>query len=426
MSDKQIEVGRQAIGPESNINLPPADPSIGIEEIERRSGLVADPGPSTRLPPDVADRKRVAFMEEFGGYWIINCANVEFSTTCDCPNIRLVEYCATSAAADARIKELMLDPRVTSVPIKKAANMPFQIPVSEASALDPVHTMSKVQRNLIRYIKFIEYRNEEFQKHVSEKTPGETGRSTYTRRKAYLDRQKSREQGRDGLLEPQKPFEVSGGGGVVDAGVSVASSGSPLEPIWSGELPSHWVKREGTVTADSWPRDLEARHGKYGVITFIEDEDEEADSPTYPKAAKREPILFLFGGMHETVEEAKEFMTKRIAPWCPDFTLDVVDMYEWLWPTEVDPDAIEEQHRTNHAGFDKELNTVMTTRKQTMKDAIEARENSANTGVPLRESNVNALPDIGSIVSERRQGMVAYELTDVEEKKDDALHLKSI
>ena len=122
--------------------------------------------------------------------------------------------------------------------------------------------------------------------------------------------------------------------------------------------------------------------------------------------------------MHETVEVAKEFLLKRISPWCPDLVLDVVDMYEWLWPTEVDPDAVTEQHRTQHAGFDKELNTVMSTRKKTLEVAAEAREQAAASGTLLREDNLNAIPDISSVVDGRRSGMVSYELTEVKVEKE--------
>jgi len=90
-----------------------------------------------------------------------------------------------------------------------------------------------------------------------------------------------------------------------------------------------------------------------------------------------------------------------------------VDMYEWLWPTEVDPDAVKEQHRTQHAGFDKELNTVMSTRKKTLSVAAEARAQAAASGTLLREDNLNAIPDIGTVVDSRRGGMVSYDITDV-------------
>ena len=431
-----MEVGRKSVG-EFKLDLPSADPSLGIEEVQRRSGVITNPGADTLLPPEVMARRRKVFEDDFTGYWIVNCANKEFSTVCSCPNIRLLRFVkadpcscepacvsvakcpvsmpACSAKADAVIRLFMSDVRVKSIPIKVPTHEPFQIPFSEASCLNAKHTHGKIQRNVARHMQFTQYRNEEFQKHVAERVPGETGRSSYSRRKAYLRRQTQREQERDGRMEavdgslPLPPLPV------LPPLPLALDRPAPAEFIWTGDLPEHWQPGQKVVggDADTWPRDLEARQGRFGVISFIDDEDEPEDDPEWASAAQSEPIVIVFGGMHESVEVAKEFLEQRVSPWCPDLVLDVVDMYEWLWPTEVDPDAVKEQHRTQHAGFDKELNTVMSTRKKTLSVAAEARAQAAASGTLLREDNLNAIPDIGTVVDSRRGGMVSYDITDV-------------
>ena len=436
----EAEVGRKAVG-DFKLDLPPVDPALGMEEMQRRNGIVSEPGPETLLPPDVMAKRREAFEAEYSGYWIINCANSGFSTKCECPNIRLLKFVKANACtcakrcdglceasmrecnvrADTEIRAMMMDPRVTSIPIKIQSQTPFQIPYSEASAVHAGHTLRKIQRNFERYATFLKYRNEEFKKHVDEKVPGETGQSTYSRRKAYLLRQKLGEQARDGRLESAKIPAVTTTGTGTGAGAGAGTESDTLTgsavaappPVWTDALPTHWLAREAgtTVIADTWPRDLESRHGRFGVLAFVDDDDEAHDSEFFPEAAKREPIVILMGEMHESVDIAKEFLLKRISQWCPDLVLDVVDMYEWLWPTEVDPDAVKEQHRTQHAGFDKELNTVMSTRKNTLSLAADARQQAITAGTPLRENNVNSIPDISSVVSERRSGMISYELT---------------
>jgi hypothetical protein len=142
-------------------------------------------------------------------------------------------------------------------------------------------------------------------------------------------------------------------------------------------------------------------------MTFVDDLDAPSDSPRYPEAATMEPIVALFGGEFESAEKAKEFIIKDISKWCTDQAIDVVDMYEWLWPTEVDPDMLEEEHRTAHAGFTQELNTVMKQRKKTMETTAEARAQSAAFGVPLNEINPNneELPDASEIIKATKPGM---------------------
>lgn len=177
--------------------------------------------------------------------------------------------------------------------------------------------------------------------------------------------------------------------------------------VWQGELPAHWARApDGRPrSADDWPRDLEARHGKYAVVTFVDDLDKPEDSPEFPEAAGVEPMMVIFGGMFEDVDLAKDHMRERIGPWAKDIILDAVDMYEWLYPTEVDPDLMQEEHRTQHAGFTKELNTVMGQRKKTIKMSAEARAQAAATGGVLAETNVNSLPDITEVVAAERPGM---------------------
>lgn len=177
-------------------------------------------------------------------------------------------------------------------------------------------------------------------------------------------------------------------------------------PIWQGELPEHWKPESGrSKTADDWPRDLESRHGKYVCMAFVDDLDKPTDDPAYKEAAGMEPMVVLFGGEWEELDRAKDYITQEIAPWCRDLALDVVDMYEWLWPTEVDPDKLNEEHRTQHTGFTKELNTMMKQRKKTMSQTAEARAQSAALGIPLQETNVNSLPEVEEVVEARRSGM---------------------
>jgi hypothetical protein len=441
---KEMSGGIQKVANDFTFDIPSADPSTALKEIERRAaytggaGGVAgkQAGGSTLLSPEAMASARAEFYAEFSGHWVINSANVDFSTRCDCPNIRLLQFVpepvGSGAKSDAVVRKLMSDPRVTSIPIKVPTHVPFQIAVSEASAANLPHTHMKIQRNIARYRKLSEVQSNEFKKHV-EATPlisveeamdaagvapataapiaavpaAASRHSQYSRRKLYLRRLKNKEQDRDGLLPP-----LAEGIDISDVPLTKVDTTATAPPsIWQGELPEHWkhVKGSSTATADEWPRDLEDRRGRFAVLAFLEDEDVEADSPEFPAAAGREPIVILFGGAHESVEAATKFLETRIGPWCPDLSLDVVDMYEWLWPTEVDPDSMEEKHRTQFAGHAEELNTVMQQRKKTIATAAQVRKECASIGAVVHQTSVNALPDISRVVAERKDGMVMLE-----------------
>ena len=193
------------------------------------------------------------------------------------------------------------------------------------------------------------------------------------------------------------------------ASVSVSAAGDVVPPVLlrDDEVPLHWKPTASVAkkTADEWPRDLESRRGRFGVLTIIHDNDSPTDSPTYMEAAGLEPLIVLWGIEFEEVEAAKTFVKAEMGPWCPDFTLDVVDKYEWLYPTEIDPDLLNEEHRTMHAGFDKEVNSVMQRRKETLKQTAEARAAAASHHVSLQETNINSVPDYRDVHTATRPAM---------------------
>ena len=480
------------VGPAHNLDLPTADPAPALAEMERRRELASNPGPTTILPDAVLLAKRAAYERDKGGFWICNFANERFSTVCDRPNVRALAFVPTYEEGKAKIAEFMLDPRVKSIPCLVAANKPFLIPYSEASAAHAGHTLTKVQRLATRHIDFCKFRDDDFKRSVEEKTPGETGLSDYHRRKSYLSRQqqmrnRDRERGRDGSSQAtvtksdapslfreasastsfgydtvmsriaqskdgDKPsfgstlagpdgkeqgmtaaqvFNKARGVDTETAAKTVArdvSDGGGVaatETLWKGDLPSHWKPQASGTTADGvadatgvaapvtageWPRELESRHGRHVCITFIDDMDKPEDSPAFPDAAGMEPMMVLFGGEFEDVEAAKANAKNDIGPWCTDLTIDVVDMYEWLWPTEVDPDKMKEEHRTANAGYTKEANMIETQRKKTLALTAEARAHAAAKSITLRETNANeaSLPEIDDAVTALRNGMFLH------------------
>ena len=563
-------------------NLPSADPTVGLLETERRKDVKNNPGPDTRLPPEVVKTKRALFERDHAGFFVLNFANEQFSTRCIKPNIRVLGYHKTLEAAQRAVCRFVSDPRVTSMPAIVPANYPFMIPYSEKTAMDEPHVKAKMNRNMERYNEYVKLRNEEFARRVANGEEGVVEMSEYHRRKLYLQHQKNREAerrdkaareraaaaGEEVVVDaaaallapgpdaaPQVPMfggagaRAGAGAGAgsgsmygldlgddtvevdlkelqalaregaqdrslassnyttimarvkeleekarateADAAAVVAAEGEvesaelddlpdvgekapkgkgavalgagarakvttakrqrkaeakrakvnnksmrqmlagdatviasaaafqrAQSTLLKGDLPEHWrpTATTGTSaaagarrapTADEWPRDLESRHGKFVCMSVVDDLDAPSDAPKYPDAATNEPICVLFGGEFESADKAKEFIIKDISKWCTDLAIDVVDMYEWLWPTEVDPDQLEEEHRTSHAGFTQELNTVMKQRKKTMETTAEARAQSAALGVELHEINANAdeLPDASEVIKATKPGM---------------------
>lgn len=178
--------------------------------------------------------------------------------------------------------------------------------------------------------------------------------------------------------------------------------------VWQGSLPAHWQPdaERRPRTADEWPLTYRDPHARFMIMAVIEDLTRPEDDPAYAEAAGTEPLIIVFGEAFDELDAAKAHLKKEIAPWCQDLQLDVVDMYNWLWPTEVDPDKLEEEHRTGQAGFTAELNLIMNQRKKTMAQAGEARAAAAARGIALPETNVNeVVPDVGAAMHTYGAGM---------------------
>ena len=141
-------------------------------------------------------------------------------------------------------------------------------------------------------------------------------------------------------------------------------------------------------------------------LAIVDDLDIPEDSPEFPGAAGMEPIVILFGGIHDTEEEAIRVNEHEIAPWCQDLKVDTVCMYEFLFPTEVDPDKIKEGHRTGNTDHDSEMKLVMDQNKHQKNIAERARQEAVTNNVRIPETNANAqLPDVDEVVERSRAAM---------------------
>lgn len=82
----------KTLGTDLGLNLPSKDPTQAVAEVVRRKKATENPGPDTRLAPDVAKAKRATFERQHEGFWLINFGNEKYSTVCSHPNIRILAF----------------------------------------------------------------------------------------------------------------------------------------------------------------------------------------------------------------------------------------------------------------------------------------------------------------------------------------------
>jgi hypothetical protein len=447
------------------LDLPSSNPHVALNEIERRreqmqSAQNAAAVGTATLPPD-----RNRFLKESSGYWVVNFGNLEYSNRCMVPNIRLLEFvraadnsesamAAALRAANAKVVALAADPRIQSKPEIVPANTPVQVSYSQASGVTPSHVLPKIARNLQRHAQFYTWKQQEFDEHVEKKKEGVMEKSSYHRWQKYGRKKKTLQLASNtGPAEPLDDDTVTAadalrqcaaeGRAIADAivltPVRVETYDSSLPDIGGGDdietpvavdlfpstpavaadgpnmffntnaapkpvldhIPQKWLTNNDQVV-EPWPRDLEVR-GKHACISIIDDLDVPADTPDFPAAAGMEPVIILFGEMYTDVETGKESIHSRIGPWCKDLNLSLVDMYEWLWPTEVDEDKIPEEHRTGNSSNNEELGKIMSSRLHQLKLSSEVQKivdaGGPGATIPVTYVNSQALLDVDNVVA---------------------------
>jgi hypothetical protein len=421
----------------ADLDLPSGDPSKGIEEIRRRTLVAAGAGgssaadgssstgggagagaaESTDAPAATASvsdtgavRQRTRFTKAFGGAWVINIANRNFQTRCRLPNFKLCRYFDTMEEAQKFAKMALGFPGVTTVPIVVPANIPFLLAESEDSARHAEHVHSKLARVLKRHERLTEYRARELQGRVATKSSGPTGLSDYVRAKDHLrEEEAGAAHHGHGALPPRKPLpgeeedrlqrqvaEAS-----AKARQEVAAGLVPVPaPLVTEAVPEAVPEEPGDVHAlAEWPSALMHRSQVVAVVCVMPDDDEPSDSPHFPSAAGWEPMVVAFGGAHKSVEDAKAFVEEHLSQWCTDISLNIVDVGEWLWPTEVDPDKVPSKYRTDSAAGSAELQTIMDRRTSELGKARKAQD---RLGSSLPVSRPNVLPSVEDAASVHR------------------------
>jgi hypothetical protein len=97
------------------------------------------------------------------------------------------------------------------------------------------------------------------------------------------------------------------------------------------------------------PISSEVRMQRFAVISVIQDETE--DDPD-----RQQPAVLIWEAT-ETEQDARDVIKDRIGRTVSDVHLDVVAMYEWLFPTALDLSLVKEEYR------DEKLDELMRHRK---------------------------------------------------------------
>jgi hypothetical protein len=130
----------------------------------------------------------------------------------------------------------------------------------------------------------------------------------------------------------------------------------------------------------------EVRLQRFAVVSILPDYTKPADERS------QEPGLAVWA-VTDTEDEAKALIKERLAVNLRDVHLDVVSMYEWLFPTAIDLNSLQEEYR------DDKLNQIMQHRKDEAQRVADFRKTCEQEGREVPSIELGTPGDDGAPIA---------------------------
>ena len=222
--------------------------------------------------------------------------------------------------------------------IKADVHKKFLICSSLEKQQNPSYVLGKIDEMTQKYTKTLQFHSEEFK-----------------------ENKEKRQQGKTGLSQSEKVKKISSRKQLLD------------ERFESG-------KESGTESGDV-SRNAEVRNQTVAVVSIMND-----TSPSVLNGSEDpEPIVIVWG-CFENESQAKNYIYNTASKLVKDVTLDVVNMYEWIFPTEIERrvDELTEEYRN------PSLNKIMNSRKAQKKSVMSYDEWCKSEGQSPAYLEINA------------------------------------
>lgn len=190
---------------------------------------------------------------------------------------------------------------------------------------DKEFTDAKVKTLLGQYFDMLKKHQDEFLQNIQEKKTGKTGQSSQAKRdKAHKKEQSTRKK----ALEAQAKAEA-------------ASDPSKLAEAF----------------VPPYPQSLMIPGQTHMAVAFVLDED-----PAVIKGRKDSEPMFMALRVYDDEGKGKEDVKEDLSLQIREFSIDVVDMYQFLYPDSVNQTEIDTEYR------DPELNKIMKAKREEPKN----------------------------------------------------------
>lgn len=170
---------------------------------------------------------------------------------------------------------------------------------------------------------------------------------------------------------------------------------------------SPWSQKQTLVKVPAISQTCTQVGQNFAVISVLKDDLK----ATRLEEKLPEPLVRIYS-VFSSKKQAKEYISNTLSPHIGDFDLDIVDMYEWLYPQSVDPDSIEEEFR------DKDLTDIINHAKQEKKSTRQFRERCKELGKEPDMAHVSGSNATDSISLTEQSSSLSLEKLPEEEESD--------
>jgi hypothetical protein len=309
------------------------------KEYGQRSLELDSSGAGNSGSNEYSDRPPLPFLDQNQQVFLIGLANRNQHPRCQIPAFNILGGFKDVTAIKRHVQRSGMDSFGGIALHAAEAHKKTLVAVGIKKQQDSSYTMKTIEEISNLYAGMLDFHNKEFQENLENKKQGSTGLS----QKERLQKS-TKKSSRKILLDKKfKEFQESAN---ENYGVG---------------------------------RNAELRDQNYAVVSVIDD--------MRPAAIKGlidpEPV-FIIWGCFDKEDDAKHYIYNTAQSKVSSVMMDVYKMYEWIYPTEMNADGVQEEYR------DPRLDKVMKSRKKTKASVMKFEEFVSSQGKEVPTLEIDA------------------------------------
>ena len=277
-----------------------------------------------------SDRPPLPFKTDAQSIYLLNIAHVNQHPHCSVPAFRILGGFSSSEDAQAFVQQVGVQSYGGAAIHMTEAHKKTLLCSSLKRQQNPEYVMHKIEATTKRYIDMLNRNKSEF-----------------------LHNYKNKKQGK-----VERPSNNTSSDDTKTTSYQVLKNKKIKE-----------LEKKSKRIPNVLSRQVEVRGQRFAVISIMEDND-----PCVLKGMdENEPIIIIWQ-CFDTEDDAKHYIKNTAKEKVTSLHMDIYNMYEWIYPTLLNPDQVQEDYRNDR------LDKIMKSRKSNRKQVMQFEEFCQSVG----------------------------------------------